>query len=590
MTGKDLKLDVAAIRRDFPILSRKINGNPLVYFDNASTTQKPRSVTEALVRFHGNDNSNVHRGAHTLNHTATLLYNSARETVAEFINASDPAEVIFTSGSTASINLVAWSFGRAFINPGDEILVSNLEHHSNIVPWQMLCDMYGARLRVIPISDDGQLDLDALRQRLSARTRLVAVTHVSNALGVINPVHDIIGMAHEAGAKVLVDGAQWVAHGPINVRELDADFYVFSGHKVYGPTGIGVLYGKRELLENMPPMFGGGDMIESVTFMETKVAELPLKFEAGTPNIEGAIGLAEAIRYVNRIGLKKIAQHEGRLLQRVTEGLARLRGVRVFSNVTNKAAIVSFVVDDPPLNPLDIGVQLDLKGIAVRTGHHCCQPLMQRMGSGTSARVSFALYNTEEEVDFFIATLADIIETARSNAAKAPATESSSVYPQATAPDVRKAAARIERLFDMLPDWEARYLQIIDFGKAVPPMPLDLKTSANLVPGCQSTVYLDIQSPAGAEDKLLICGYSDADIVTGLIGILQRVFSGQKAIDIVEFNVPAFLSRLGLDSNLSMTRRNGLSAMIQRIKTTAETCRDKAFSYSKTGDDNAQPL
>ena len=392
--------DVATVRRDFPILSGTANGRPLVYLDNAATSQKPRAVIESLVRFYQTENANIHRGVHELSQRATLAYEAARAKLQRFLNAGDPHEVIFVRGATEAINLVASSFGRIRFRPGDEVVVSAMEHHSNLVPWQIACEIAGARLRVIPMSDAGELDLDALRDMLGDRTRLVAVVHVSNSLGTINPVTEIVRMAHDAGAPVLVDGAQAAPHMPIDVQELDADFYALSGHKMFGPTGIGVLYGKAKLLEAMPPYQGGGEMIRSVTFEKTTYAPLPAKFEAGTPHIAGAIGLGAAVDYLRGLSWEWIQHHEHDLLEYATEQLRFVPGLRIVGTAARKAAVISFVLEG--VHAHDIGTILDQSGIAIRTGHHCTQPVMDRLGIPATARASFAFYNTREEVDALV--------------------------------------------------------------------------------------------------------------------------------------------------------------------------------------------
>jgi len=399
---------VGRVREDFPALHQRVQGKPLIYLDNAATTQKPRPVLEALRRFYEQDCSNVHRGVHTLSQRATEAYERARETVRRFLNARSEEEIIFVRGTTEAINLVAHSFGRARVRAGDEILISAMEHHSNIVPWQILCEETGARLRVAPINDEGELILDEFERLLTARTRLVAITHLSNALGTIPPVREVIQLAHARGIPVLLDGAQAVAHLKVDVQELDCDFYAFSGHKLYGPTGIGVLYGKAEWLEAMPPYQGGGDMISSVTFEKTTYNRLPYKFEAGTPHIAGAIGLGAAIEYVTALGLDAIAAHERDLLIYATEALSGIPGLRLIGTAREKASILSFTLEG--IHPHDIGTILDHEGIAIRAGHHCAQPVMERFGVPATARVSFALYNTREEVDALVTALQKVRE------------------------------------------------------------------------------------------------------------------------------------------------------------------------------------
>ncbi len=390
-------LDVRRIREDFPILHQKVRGKPLVYLDNAATSQKPKVVIEALSRYYENDNANIHRGVHLLSERATELYEKARETVRRFVNARESHEILFTRGTTEAINLVAQSYGQANLKPGDEILISALEHHSNIVPWQMIGRQTGAVLKVIPMTDSGELMMEDCVRLLSARTKFVSVGHVSNALGTINPVREIIRLAHGRGIPVLVDAAQSIPHLKVDVQELDCDFLAFSGHKVYGPTGIGGLYGKASFLEKMPPYQGGGDMIRTVSFGKTTYADLPYKFEAGTPNIAGGIGLAAALEYVQALGLDAIAAYEHELLEYGTQVLSKLPGLGIVGTAKEKAAVISFVLEN--IHPHDIGTILDQEGIAIRTGHHCAMPVMERLGISATARASFAFYNTKEEID-----------------------------------------------------------------------------------------------------------------------------------------------------------------------------------------------
>jgi len=392
-----LDLDVQAVRQDFPILHHPVHGRPLVYLDNAATTQKPQAVIDRIAHFYTHENANVHRGVHVLSERATDAYEQARETVRRFLRATDRQEIVFVRGTTEAINLVASSYGGAGIGRDDEVLVTAMEHHSNIVPWQILCEEKGAHLRVVPINDAGELLIDEFETLISDRTKIVGVVHVSNALGTVNPIADIVRIAHSRGVPVLVDGAQAVAHTRVDVQALDCDFYTFSGHKIFGPTGIGVLYGKAALLDAMPPYQGGGDMISSVTFERTLYNVLPYKFEAGTPNIAGAIGLAAALEYVENIGLDRIAAYERDLLAYGTEALTRVQGLRLTGTAADKASILAFVLDG--VHPHDIGTILDRDGVAIRTGHHCCQPLMDRLGVPATARASLALYNTREEID-----------------------------------------------------------------------------------------------------------------------------------------------------------------------------------------------
>lgn len=401
------KQELLTIRADFPILDEKIYNKDLIYFDNGATTQKPRAVVEKIEEGYYHLNANIHRGVHYLSQKATEAHEAARIMVAEFLKAAKHEEIIFTRGTTEAINLVATSFGEAFCKAGDEVVVSVMEHHSNIVPWQMLCERKGMTLRVIPMNEKGELDLEAFKLLLNERTKIVSIAHVSNVLGTINPVAEIIRIAHQKNVPVLVDGAQSVPHIPVNVVELDADFYVFSGHKIYGPTGIGALYGKEKWLNAMPPYQGGGEMIATVTFEKTTYNELPFKFEAGTPDYIGSTALAEALRYVQAIGMDKIAAHEHDLLVYGTERLMEIEGMRIIGTADQKSSVISFLVGT--IHPYDIGMLLDKLGIAVRTGHHCAQPLIDSLGIPGTVRASFAFYNTKEEIDVFVTALKRVV-------------------------------------------------------------------------------------------------------------------------------------------------------------------------------------
>jgi cysteine desulfurase / selenocysteine lyase len=396
-------LDIAAIRRDFPILHQTVNGKPLVYLDNAASSQRPKSVIEAISRYYEHDHANVHRGVHTLSQRATDAYEGARETIRRFINARDTKEIVFVRGTTEAVNLVAQSFLRPGFQPGDEILISALEHHANIVPWQMLREQVGAVLKVIPINDQGVVDFEEFEKLIGPRTRLLALAHVSNALGTIVPVEDFIKVAKQHGVPVLLDGAQAIPHTAVDIQALGCDFYCFSSHKMLGPTGMGVLYGKRELLEKMPPWQGGGDMILSVSFEKTTFNQLPWKFEAGTPHISGAIGLATAIDYLEQIGMDRIATYEHELLEYATERLSQLPGLHIVGTAPEKAAVVSFTLDG--IHPHDIGTILDTEGVAIRTGHHCAMPVMDFFKIPATARASMSFYNTRDEIDRLVAAL-----------------------------------------------------------------------------------------------------------------------------------------------------------------------------------------
>jgi len=392
-------LDISKIREQFPILSRKVNGHDLIYFDNGATTQKPQSVITAESNYYKNENSNVHRGVHFLSGLATDKFEATRNTIQNFINAEHSHEIIFTKGTTDSINIVASGY-RSILNKGDEIIISELEHHSNIVPWQMCCEQSGATLKVIPLLDNGSLDMIAFENFLSENTKLVSVSHISNTLGTINPIEEIIEKAQAVGAKVMIDGAQAAAHIPINMQSLGADFYCFSAHKLYGPTGVGVLYGKEEVLNELPPYQGGGEMIKEVSFKKTTYACLPHKFEAGTPNIAGVVAFKSAIDFINGLGLSNIAKHEEKLLQYATEEVLKIEGLKIYGTAKNKSGIISFNINE--LHPYDIGMIVDKMGIAIRTGHHCTQPIMERFNIPGTARISLAVYNTKDEIDVCI--------------------------------------------------------------------------------------------------------------------------------------------------------------------------------------------
>ncbi|MFT4563199.1 MAG: cysteine desulfurase/selenocysteine lyase [Gammaproteobacteria bacterium] len=395
--------DIDRIRKDFPILSESVNGHPLVYLDNAATTHKPRVVIDTISQYYEAQNSNIHRGVHTLSQRGTEAYENARQIIQQFINAPTPDEIIFTRGTTDSINLASQSLARLVLKPGDEILVSEMEHHSNIVPWQMVAAQYDAKLVVAPIDDRGEIITEEFEKRLNAKTKIVSLGHISNALGTINPVKEMIGLAHTVGAKVLIDGAQAIAHIGVDVQDLDCDLYAFSGHKVFAPTGIGVLYGKRELLDAMPPYQGGGDMIKEVRFEQTEYNDVPYKFEAGTPHIAGAIGLGAALEYVSSIDFHAALAHEHDLLSYVSDRLGDIDGVRMIGTARDKAAVASFIIDK--IHPQDLGLLLDSQGIAVRTGHHCAMPVMQHFDIPGTVRASFSIYNTRHEIDYFIEAL-----------------------------------------------------------------------------------------------------------------------------------------------------------------------------------------
>jgi cysteine desulfurase/selenocysteine lyase len=567
---KPSESDVERWRREFPILDHRAHAHPLIYLDNGATTQKPRCVIQAVERFYRSQNANIHRGVYALSQGATEAYEQARQKVKQFIHARNASEIIFTRGTTESINLVAAAYGRANLKSGDEIVLSAMEHHSNIVPWQMIAEQTGAALRVIPIDQRGELVFSEYEKLLSDRTKIVTIVHVSNSLGTVNPVDRMIQLAHARGAVVLVDGAQWVSHFPLNVQTLDADFYAFSGHKLYGPTGIGVLYGKQALLEAMPPYQGGGDMIRNVSFAKTEYAEPPSKFEAGTPHIAGAIGLAAAIDFVSSIGHSLITAHEHDLLKYATEKMTAIAGVRIVGTAAQKAGVISFVIDDPPISSLDLGMKLDAQGIAVRTGHHCCQPVMDHYHIAGTARASFALYNTRADVDAFVSALSGIIRDTRPQAVAPAVGDTELKFPEPSAASPSAAAEELAGDFEVLGERDARTQYIVEMGERIPAMPALLKTESTRVHGCMSVVHLFGRPRPGGEDRLDFVADSDAHIVRGLIAILQRLFAGQPAGEILAFDVDSYFNRIGLDQFISTQRRNGLAGMVKRIRALAE--------------------
>jgi len=550
-------LDVERIRADFPILAQMVHGKRLVYLDNAATTQKPRAVIDATSAYYEQINSNIHRGAHTLAVRATDAYEASRRTAQQYINAAREEEVVFVRGTTDGINLVASSYGRMVLKPGDEVLLTEMEHHSNIVPWQLACEQTGAKVVVAPINDRGELIFESFERLLSPRTKIVAVAHVSNALGTINPLRKIIDAAHAAGAVVLVDGAQAVAHLRVDVQALDCDFYVFSGHKLYGPTGIGILYGKHALLNRMPPYQGGGSMIRSVTFEKTTFLDPPLRFEGGTPNIAGVVGLMAAIGYVESIGLDRIARHEHELLEFAEAQLRTIEGLRLIGTASEKASIISFVVDG--IHADDIGRMIDRDGVAIRVGHHCAEPLMKRFGVTATARASIAVYNTREDVQALVAAVRKAVNVAHGSCAV------QKVEVRPSSEGIEQTQTRIVKEFSGCPDWESKYQRIIDVGKSHPHIPEEYKQDKLKVKGCQSTVWLHAKLDG---DKIVFTSESDALIVNGLVALLLRVFSNRTPDEILGAE-PHFIRDIGLPENLSQVRSNGLAAMVREIKTYA---------------------
>ncbi len=550
------EFDVQRIRSDFPILRRSVyDGKRLVFLDSAASAQKPQVVIDAVSRYYETTHSNIHRGAHALATEATEAYEDARRKIARFIGAALPEEIVFVRGATEGINLVAQTYGKARVEEGDEILITEMEHHANIVPWQMLCEEAGAKLRVVPVNDKGEFVWDEFERLLGPRTKLVAITHVSNTLGTINPVREIIEAAHRQDVPVLVDGAQAAPHMRVDVSVLDCDFYVFSGHKVYGPTGIGVLYGKEHLLRAMPPYQGGGAMIRTVSFDKTTFEDPPYKFEAGTPNIAGAIGLGVAIDYVEQIGIQRIGEYEHELVRYGQEKLRAIEGLRLIGTADEHAGILSFVVDG--IHADDIGRLIDREGVAVRVGHHCTQPLMKRFGVTATVRASLAFYNTREEVDALVAAVRKAIHVMTrtcpiERAEVRPSTES-----------IEATQDRIIREFGPITDWEERYQKIIELGRRHPHIPEEFKQDRYIVRGCQSMVWLH----ARLEDdgRVTFTAESNAMIVNGLITLLLRVYSGRTVDEIIQ-TPPRFISEIGLSTHLSQARANGLAAMLEQIK------------------------
>ena len=565
--------DVHAVRRDFPILATEMNGHPLVYLDNAATTQKPRRVIDAITRYYERDNANVHRGVYVLSQRATAKFDDARLKVADFLNAPEPAECVFVRGVTEAINLVAFSWARQNLAEGDEVLLSALEHHSNIVPWQLAAEATGAKVRSLPMRADGTLDLDRLDEFVTDKTKLVAVQHVSNALGVVHDVAAVTRAAKGVGAVVLIDGAQAVSHFPTDVQALGCDFYCFSGHKLYGPTGVGVLWGRRGLLEAMTPYHGGGDMIESVTWAGTTYAPIPAKFEAGTPDIAGVVGLGAAIDYLGDIGFDAIKSQEDALLSHATDRLRRVPGLRVVGDAAGRAAVVSFVLENPAVSSLDIGTKLDARGIAVRTGHHCAQPLMDAFGIAGTTRASFAFYNTTEEVDSLAEGLEAIVGEARGRSGSAAAAAASGgevEWPEPAGASPDEAAGALVDDFDFLKEaGEDPREFVLDLGRKLLPMPAVEKNGATHVKGCMSQVWLTARRRPGTADALDFLADSDAELVRGLIGVLQHVFSGQSAAAILAFDVEKLLRRLDFQNLISVQRRSGVEAMLNRIQSIA---------------------
>lgn len=560
------------IRADFPILATEMGGKPLVYFDNGATTQKPQAVIDAIVHYYGHDNANIHRGLYELSQRATDAFEQARGKVAKFLNAAAPEECIFVRGTTEAVNLVASSWGKQNLHPGDEVIVTGLEHHSNIVPWQMACAAAKAELKVLYSNEDGELDPAAFEKLLSPSTKMVAIQHVSNALGTIHDVHHLTGMAKAAGATVLIDGAQWVGHQATDVQDIGCDFYTFSAHKLFGPTGIGILWGRREILESMPPYQGGGDMIETVSFEETTYAPLPNRFEAGTPDIAGAVGLGAAIDYVLAIGFDKIVPYEDALLAYATEKLEQVQGLRIIGRSAHKAAVISFVLESPSIAPMDIASALSGQGIAIRTGHHCCMPLMGQLNVSGTSRVSLAMYNTPSEIDY----LAEVLHQLVASRQKAGAGQGQNVaseisFGKPASENVANAADELAEEFLEFNDRESKTELLMELGQQLPDNFSALKLISTQVPGCMSEVYLVGRPMPEETSRFEFSADSNAEIVRGLIAVLQHLFSGQSATEILDFDIEDFFRRIGLDQFVSTQRRSGLDGMIRRIRTLAQS-------------------
>lgn len=557
-----------SIHQQFPILSTKINQKPLIYFDNAATTQKPNFVIEAVSNYYAQQNANVHRASHHLSAIATQAFEQSREDIRQFINAAELEEIIWTRGATESINLVANSWGQSQLKVGDEIIISCLEHHANIVPWQLVAQQTGAIIRVAELDEDGCIDLNYFASLLSPRTKMVAITHISNALGIVTPLESIIQLAHQAGALVLVDGTQAVAHQVVEVQKLKADFYVFSGHKMYGPTGVGVLYGRRALLEAMPPWMAGGEMIEHVSFEKTTFNQLPFKFEAGTPNIAGVIGLGAACRFLTELSLPQIHQHEATLQQQLESGLRSIKGIRVIGSCDNKAPIASFVSEHH--HHQDIAVVLDQQGVAIRTGHHCTMPLMAHFNLSGTLRASLAMYNTTAEIEQFLTLLE------QTQAAPLFAVDNDSL-PSVVIDDTAEALlpfsiytrcddeAAIQQRFEGLKNWQDRYRQIMLLGKTLPTLPDEYRTESARLHGCESRVWLHSNYDT-TTDQWLFAIDSDARVIRGLIAIIIALYSGKNSAAIQALDIEAYFQRLELFIHLSPSRGNGLRAIIQEIQ------------------------
>lgn len=555
------------LREQFPILARQVNGLPLVYLDNAATTQKPQAVIDAVAGYYQQSNANVHRASHLLSAEATTAFEQAREDLASYINACSSRELIWTRGTTEAINLVAFSWGLSNLQRGDEIILSTLEHHANIVPWQQVAQRTGAVIRVIPLLENGDLDQDTYRNLLNEKTRLVAIGHASNTLGTINPVKAMTAAAKTVGATVLIDGAQALPHFSIDVQDIGCDFYAFSGHKMFAPTGIGALWGRESLLDTMPPWQAGGEMIERVSFEGTTFNTLPFKFEAGTPNISGVIGIGAAVRWLQQQDRHALEQHETRLMRYALECCSGLKGFQRIGQPEQSVSLISFQLQDH--HQQDIGLQLDQLGIAVRTGHHCAMPLMQALGLNGTTRASFAFYNTLDEVERFAQALDQIISADQVQlpvsevpVSQQPATLDS-CYQDSPFGDSITAESLLEKL-EPLKDWNSRYRELMLLGKNLPKMPAELKTEENRVSGCESNTWLSYQQDS--DGRFHFMADSDARVIRGLIALVLAIFNRATAEQIQAVNIENYFARLDLLRHLSPSRGNGLKAIVDKIQ------------------------
>lgn len=552
-------MDLHTVRQQFPALQQQINGHPLIYLDNAATSQKPEAVIRAVEQFYRHQNANVHRGAHQLSERATSAFEAARSTVKTFINAASEQEIIWTRGTTEGINLIAQSYARPLLQPGDEILLTELEHHANIVPWQIVAEQTGAIIRVVPINTTGDLNLQRFAELLNEKTRIVSLTHISNALGTINPVAGLVRQAKAVGAVVVIDGAQAAAHLEIDVQRLGCDFYLFSGHKLFAPTGIGVLYGRQQLLDAMPPWQAGGEMISRVSFSGTTYNTLPFKFEAGTPNISGALGLAEAIRFLSALDRKALARHERALMSKALELCSAIPGFTRIGSPTACASILSFQLSSH--HQQDVGLMLDQQGIALRTGHHCAMPLMERLGLPGTIRASFCFYNTLEEVERFAQAL-DQISQMRSFAVAEMVSEQSIFDSSPFGREINDSD--IISQLTPLKHWNDRYREIMQLGKQLPAFTSAMKTDEHRINGCESDAWLQVRQDT--DGVLWFAADADARIIRGLIALVLAALNGRQPEQILVFDIEHYFEQLQLTRHLSPSRGNGLKAIIDAVR------------------------